>query len=279
MPKKEISWNATEPELGSRMDTLRIATIGSIPAKAEVLDSRFTFDGLGLVLDGRGFFQVDDGPVQPLEAPSVFYVWEGPRFRYGPLPGTVWEERYLCFTGKRVADWLRWRWLPRSGTPRSLLDVTLHVDRHRRAVQAFKRGSVGDIDEAKLETEQLVFGLQREAGTRTLRHDPLGRLLAEWNENLPVDQDLPRCAARLEMSYSGFRQKFRESTGLSVYQYLLRLRLDAACRRLIETDQQVKAIAQASGFAGAESFCRAFRRLKRMTTSEYRSRHRAMQSS
>jgi AraC-like DNA-binding protein len=45
---------------------------------------------------------------------------------------------------------------------------------------------------------------------------------------------------------------------------------------LIETGQQIKAIAHSSGFSSVESFCRSFQRVKRMTASEYRSRHRAM---
>jgi AraC family transcriptional regulator of arabinose operon len=279
MPSLEPAWSASEPELGSRIDTLRMALVGHIPAKAEEVHSEFSFDGLGLVLAGRGSYQVDDGPVHPIEAPAVFMIWEGPSFHYGPQPGTTWEERFLCFTGQRVDDWHRWRWLPRSGSPRSLLNMTEHVDRHRRVMQAFQRGHAGDLDQAKLEAEQLVFGLYGEVQAGAPRHDPLSRLLQEWKEQLPVDQDLPQCAATLDMSYSGFREKFRERTGLSVYQYLLRLRLDAACRLLIETDQQVKAIAGNSGFAGPESFCRAFQRLKRMTPMEYRTRHRAMRSS
>ena len=104
MPNFQTSWSASEPELGSVMDGMQIAIIGHLMRKTEMVDTRFTFDGFGLVLDGRGTFQIDDGPVLPIEAPAVLYIWEGPRFRYGPLHGTSWEERYLCFTGRRVDD-------------------------------------------------------------------------------------------------------------------------------------------------------------------------------
>lgn len=278
MTKYEAFWSASEPELGGQIDTLRIPIIGHAQLKRDMVDTRFPYHGVGLVLEGDGFFQIDDGPMHPVEAPAVFYVSAGPRFRYGPHPGAAWEERYLCFAGPRVADWQRWRWLPDAGAPRGLLSVSEHVGHHRRAVQAFQRGGVGDLDEAKLAAEQLVFSLHREAELGKSRRDPLSRLLSEWREALPRDVDLRKCAARLEMSYSGFRQQFRECTGLSVYQYLLRLRLDAACQLLIASDQQVKAIAHASGFSGVESFCRAFQRLKRMTATEYRSRHRAMRN-
>jgi AraC-like DNA-binding protein len=279
MPKIEISWSASEAELGSAVDTLRIELIGHIPNKTESVDTRFNFEGLGLVLAGRGFFQMDDGPVYPVEAPAVFYIWEGPRFRYGPLLGTSWNERYLCFTGSRMRDWQRWRWLARQEVPRSLLKATQHATLHQHAVEAFQRGDTGDIDEAKLKTEQLVFELHREAIIGVSRSDPLKNLIAEWKENLPPDLNLQQCARRLDMSYSGFREKFRERTGLSVYQYVLRLRLENSCRLLIETGQQIKAIAHSSGFSSVESFCRSFQRVKRMTASEYRSRHRAMNDS
>ena len=276
MPKIENSWSASEAELGSMVDTLRIELIGHIPNKSERVDTCFNFEGFGLVLAGRGFFQIDDGPVRPVEAPAVFYIWEGPRFRYGPLPGTFWDERYLCFTGSRLQEWQRWRWLKRPETPRSLLNATRHTALHQRAVEAFQRGNTGDIDEAKLKTEQLVFELHRESAIGVSLTDPLNNLIAEWKDNLPPDLDLQQCARRLDMSYSGFREKFRERTGLSVYQYVLRLRLENSCRLLIETGQQIKAIAHESGFSSVESYCRSFQRVKRMSASEYRSRHRAM---
>lgn len=269
-------WSASEPELGSAMDTLRLEMIGHIPKKTEKVDTSFRFSGLGLVLAGRGDFQVDDEPVRPLEAPAVFYIWEGARFRYGPLAATSWEERYLCFTGSRAQDWKRWNWIPAGGAPRSLLNPTLHADLHQKAVDGFQSGYAGGLDDAKLQAEQLVFTLHREAEARTLRSDALENLLAEWRGGVPQDLNLPKCAARLGMSYSGFRQKFRERTGMSVYQYVLRSRLEASCRLLIETDEQIKAIAHASGFSGVESFCRSFQRVKRLTASEYRARHRAM---
>jgi AraC-like DNA-binding protein len=276
MPKIETSWSASEAELGSAVDTLRIELIGHIPNKTERVDTRFDFEGFGLVLAGRGFFQIDDGPVCPVEAPAVFYIWEGPRFRYGPLPGTSWDERYICLSGQRVRDWQRWRWLEHTEAPRSLLKETQHATLHQQAVEAFQRGDTGDIDEAKLKTEQLVFELHRESAIGVSRSDPLKNLIAEWKENLPPDLDLQQCARRLDMSYSGFREKFRDRTGLSVYQYVLRLRLETSCRLLIETGQQIKAIAHVSGFSSVESYCRSFQRVKRMTASEYRSRHRAM---
>ena len=276
MLKIQTAWSASEAEWGSAVDTLRIELIGHIPNKTERVDTRFSFEGLGLVLTGRGFFQMDDGSVYPVEAPAVFYIWEGPRFRYGPLPGTSWDERYLCFTGQRVRDWHRWRWLERQEAPRSLLKASQHAALHQQAVEAFQRGNTGDIDEAKLKTEQLIFELHREAAIGVSRSDPLKNLIAEWKENLPPDLNLQQCARRLDMSYSGFREKFRERTGLSVYQYVLRLRLENSCRLLIETGQQIKAIAHESGFSSVESYCRSFQRVKRMSASEYRSRHRAM---
>jgi hypothetical protein len=91
MPKIETSWSASEAEWGSAVDTLRIELIGHIPNKTESVDTRFDFEGFGLVLSGRGFFQMDDGPVYPVEAPAVFISGRAPGFVTGPYwehPGT-----------------------------------------------------------------------------------------------------------------------------------------------------------------------------------------------
>jgi AraC-like DNA-binding protein len=270
----EQAWSASEPEIGGAIDSLRIDAIGYLPQKSGLLDSRFGFDGVGLVFRGYGTFQVDDGPVFRLEAPAWFAVWPGPRFRYGPGSGASWEERYLCFSGARVGDWVRWRWLDRHPGPRPLLRPEAALQSHRRIAAAFHSAGA-DLDEAKLEAERLVWTLARDSAPH---EDPLERVLAEWRRRTPLDTDLEAEAAKLGMSYSAFRQKVLARTGRSPYQYLLRLRMDEACRRLLVTNDPVKAIADATGFGGVEGFCRAFRRVKGMTPTEFRTRFRAMGS-
>ena len=63
---------------------------------------------------------------------------------------------------------------------------------------------------------------------------------------------------------------FREKTGYSLKQYLLRRRLGEAQMRLATTQDSIQAIAEAIGFEDASYFSRIFSKYIGMTPSEYR---------
>lgn len=72
------------------------------------------------------------------------------------------------------------------------------------------------------------------------------------------------------LSQSQFDRSFRRVFGTSARQYLLRVRLEAACRRLAETEETVAAIAAELGFFDHAHFTRSFRRAMGLTPAQYR---------
>lgn len=67
-------------------------------------------------------------------------------------------------------------------------------------------------------------------------------------------------AAEACLSEAHFSSCFRDQTGLTPYQYLLRQRLDAARHLLISTRLPLSHIAERTGFANQSAFSHAFRR-------------------
>ena len=279
MPETKNYWSATEPEVAGSMDTLCVEAIGHIGQKHEQIDMKFGFEGFGIVLSGSGFYQVDDGPLSELEAPAVFFIWPGRRFRYGPHSGSSWDERFVCFSGSRVQDWLRWGWLehPEVAVPLSQTEALIQM--HQRICQAFAPSRSFPLDEARLELERLVLLLHRAAQSPAPQDDAMHRLIRNWSEAPPAAVDLRQTAAQLDLCYSSFRERFLELTGVAPYQFLLRMRIDRAARLLLEKNLPVKAVAQESGFEHVESFCRAFQRIKGMTPGGFRKRFLAFRGS
>lgn len=70
-----------------------------------------------------------------------------------------------------------------------------------------------------------------------------------------------------------FLRSFRQVTGMTPYQYLLRTRLHRAAVRLRTTDEPVSRIAFEAGFNDLSTFNRRFHRVMGRTPSVYRSRH------
>ncbi len=94
----------------------------------------------------------------------------------------------------------------------------------------------------------------------------LEKLNREFLKNISVHDLSHFCC----MSRSNFMRLFKESTGMSPLQYILRLRIDHACRKLAETDSTISEIGFASGFSDSNYFTRIFKKITGMTPKDYR---------
>lgn len=71
------------------------------------------------------------------------------------------------------------------------------------------------------------------------------------------------------MSRFSFSRLFQRSFGCSCREYLVRLRIETACKMLREPNASVTRIAIAAGFTDASYFSRMFRRQMRVSPTEY----------
>ncbi|WP_134681185.1 helix-turn-helix domain-containing protein [Paracoccus ravus] len=81
-------------------------------------------------------------------------------------------------------------------------------------------------------------------------------------------------ADALSMSRNGFFRAFRESLGVTPYQWLLTQRIDHARRLLSGTDLPLAEIALTCGFSDQSHFTRVFGRLEGMSPGRWRQRAR-----
>jgi AraC-like DNA-binding protein len=101
----------------------------------------------------------------------------------------------------------------------------------------------------------------------------LDRVIAHLHAHLAEPLSSAGLAAIAGRSLSQFERSFRRAFGTSPRQHLLRLRIEAACRRLAASDDTIAVIAVGCGFADHAHLTRSFRRQMGMTPSDYRRRH------
>ncbi|MFD0893602.1 AraC family transcriptional regulator [Luteolibacter ambystomatis] len=82
-------------------------------------------------------------------------------------------------------------------------------------------------------------------------------------------------AKRAGLSGSQFERLFRKAFATSPRQYLLCIRVESACRLLVETGETVASIAQQCGFYDHAHFTKAFVKEKGVTPSRFRKEHQA----
>lgn len=99
------------------------------------------------------------------------------------------------------------------------------------------------------------------------------RLVLELiNSDLAADLSLSSLAETVDLSEYHFLRLFKQSTGTTPHQYVLRQRIERARRLLIESDLSVTEIAYLLGFATPAHFARQFRRQTGIAPTELRRR-------
>jgi len=98
--------------------------------------------------------------------------------------------------------------------------------------------------------------------------DAIRLVLDGFGEQLRLDDVL----SRVGMSQATFNRQFKKHTGKTFTRFLNEVRIDAACRQLVETDRSVSEIAYACGYNNISHFNHQFRALRRRTPREFRRR-------
>lgn len=168
----------------------------------------------------------------------------------------------------------------------SLLEMPLRLD----IAEAAKLGKL--IDELLLlkDSEPGIPGLARrgELGFRLLSHvcsvsktrddalssiessQRLNPVLGHMKRNLAQKTNVAKLAKLANLSPSRFHTVFRELTGTGPMEYQKKLRLNAAFRFVMTTDEKLKSIAEKTGFCNEFHLSRDFRRNYGKSPREYR---------
>ncbi len=147
----------------------------------------------------------------------------------------------------------------RQGSPR--LVMTTKVPLHDQA------GRVIGLAGVSRRVEQLR---ERPGGV-----EPVARVVERMHERYGENLSSHAWARIAGMSPSHFDRLFRRLVDTSPRQYFLRVRVEAACRRLAETHDPIATVAVTCGFHDHAHFTRTFRRIMGQTPSQYRAAHQS----
>jgi len=119
-----------------------------------------------------------------------------------------------------------------------------------------------------------AFSLSNSATHQPAMAGAVRYLAANFRDTIRLDELL--CLTH--MTKPTFSRQFKKHSGQSFSGFVTRLRLQAACRELVETDRSILEIALACGFSQISFFNRVFRRFHRCNPTRYRDRKRRRNS-
>ncbi|HEX3444322.1 MAG TPA: helix-turn-helix domain-containing protein [Chthoniobacterales bacterium] len=199
--------------------------------------------------------------------------------------------------GKRVTT--HWRWIDRlqRSYPSILVDSRPVFVRDGKFYTSAGVSVSIDLSLAMVEEDyghkvaaevakRLVIFVHRPSGQAQVSHALIlqgsdhdrFRDLGVWISNhLDNDLTVDTLAKRSAMSVRNFARRFRQSFGVTPAEFVTRVRVEAACRRLEESTLTMEQIATECGFSSAELLRRASHRV--LGHSPNRFRHRARDGS
>ncbi|GAA3406423.1 AraC family transcriptional regulator [Paenibacillus hodogayensis] len=249
---------------------------GRIPIRRDSTTETWAFT---YIVRGSGTYQVGNGPVQRLEAGSVFWEYPGERFHFGPDPGKDWDEYYVNFEGPRVLEWLDGL----IAEPNKALKVGLDgtwIRKLETIGDYMDSGLADNIDRASLLLESLIFefcsaGDSRKPGLHPERRPELAlRILEDIGGSLYKPWAERDIWERNHISRSTLRRIVHEHTGYALNEYVSRLKISEAKKLLRMTNLQIKQIAHMLGFEDIAYFARLFKKFSGSSAMAFRAKHR-----
>ncbi len=95
-----------------------------------------------------------------------------------------------------------------------------------------------------------------------------------YTEKIRVD----KLVSLVPFSRRAFEIRFKQVTGLPVYQYIFNLRMEKFANMLLDTDKTVFEVALRTGFDDCKNLARQFKKAKGCTPVEYRKKHITIKS-
>jgi AraC-like DNA-binding protein len=244
-----------------------------LPAKTNWLRARFDTCNFSMILRGEGRFE-RAGKCWPVQAPCVITQWPGEPVAYGPTGGT-WAEWYLVYDRSRLRRF-RERGLVDPSKPVWPVADPASLRVHLAEFSALARSSDPEwvVDRADRIAERAILDTWLPPGAPMEDDSEIRAAAAGLRESLSTIWDFDKLAARHGFSTTTFRRRWVEVIGTPPARYLQQLRIAEACRLLVESPLQIKAVAVAAGFEDEFYFSRRFRIEVGQSPREYRKTYR-----
>jgi AraC-like DNA-binding protein len=259
-------WLAQEDSLRS---LLPLRHIGFIERKTGWVRSQFDTANFSLILNGSGEFH-RKGRLWKVEAPCVITQWPGDYLEYGPTePHEYWSELFLVYPGLLIPAFVQLGFIEDT---RPVWPIS-NPSALRPLLEEFSRCLAAKEKSARIDriAERIILE------TLVPPHAHASSLILKASEaiqdNWQSPPDLESLARRCNMSVSTFQRRWNESMGITPARFALGLRLQEACRLLIQTSKSITGVANACGFADEFYFSRCFRRQFGIPPRTYRKEH------
>lgn len=239
--------------------------------------------GRRMVGDHIGYFQKDD---LVFMGPGLHHVWVNDEQYYSRTAGEKAEGIVIQFVENFLGD--KFMEIPEM----EQLKKTLRLASHGLVLKGKTRDKINTIMKKMIELNGLqrlsalmtIFGILSKTNEYELLASPgyvqknivnsnadrSSKIIDYILRNFDSDISLPEIAAKSHMAITTFCKFFKENYRVSFIEYLNTIRVGYACKLIAEKNKNVVEIAYESGFKNLANFNRQFKKIKKMTPTDYK---------
>lgn len=225
------------------------------------------------VVDGGGEFEDVTGLALPVVAGDLLLIFPEIAHTYGPTSHSRWTELFLVFDGPVFDLWRETGLLDPRAPLLHLEPIELWTSRFESILGAPRQPGFAPslLEVCRLQAvlgEALLGGARRGANDEQTAW--LRRACALLDSDFNHELDLHDLARDLNMSYDGFRKRFRRHLGVAPARYRAARIADRACQLIRQGHLTDKQIAAQLGFCDEFYFSRRFKQITGRSPRQYR---------
>ncbi|MDE6337830.1 MAG: AraC family transcriptional regulator [Muribaculaceae bacterium] len=236
------------------------------------------FDEYQLVYisEGEGYFESASVTRTKIVAGTMFLLFPVEWHTFSPKASTGWTQYWIGFRGANIDLRIKNQFLSKNSP---IFDVGVNdtiiklyneaIETARKEMSCFQLLLAG-IVEHLLGLTYVLDHNRRFEETNSDVAEKIQKAKVMMVESIYEPVELQEIALRVGMSYSSFRQHFREYTGRAPASYLRILRLERAMELLTRTTLTVKEIAYTLNFKSPDYFSLQFKKAFGRSPSDYR---------
>ena len=256
---------------------LPVDNIGHIPLKTRWVSCLFQTYNFSFILSGGGEYHLE-GTCWNMQAPCVLTQAPDRRQEYGPTgKWKEWEELFLTYAPTRIPA-LKQAGMIRDQPVWNIRDIGPTRERMlelRRLTPHVRKRGVADRVDRLCELLVIESILGETSDSLTPQEQAIEAIRDQVALHFLQPHDFHSLAREHGFSNSAFLRHWNARVGVPPLHYLMRLRLEEACRLLVETHLTVREVADTVGFRDPLYFYRRFRMQTGVTAATYRRTHQS----
>ncbi len=247
-----------------------VQVIGYLPQKKDMVKRSFQSCNFSFILEGEGEY-ILNGRHYEVKAPCMLIQWPDEPMNYGPHES--WKELFFIYSSDTFPIWQQAKILDPDNPVRRMYNAQSIIEKIGELQKSFTDNNSSG-DSLDLLCYNMILDTWVQERTRQIDKTLIPQIRRKLEKSLGRDIDCRELAKDFNMSLSTLRRYWSKYCGSETFmQYRNSYFLQQSSHYLLETDMEIKEIAEKMNFQDQFYFSKKFHLLSGMPPVAYRKKY------